>query len=202
MGKQSKPKRGQKGWMPVLFSVLVMLVLFPACTKEKLEEISSGLEEGLGQLPGAPLDPIKEVLPETGKIELQSSPPITVDKAIAAVYAVGDGRPNSVQITSYDPGGTSTGSPSIFLHGNLDSGTSTVALVANKPVPCMMYVEQTSGGEVFRTPVGSPVKVIFGAMNMQEKTIEATLGPCALRGSDGNSIRIPGGKILAIVNGN
>ena len=140
-----------------------------------------------------------EILGPTGNISIATKTPIDVDYALAKMHSVEEGRANSFQISSYDPESGKVTLPAVFLYATTE--VETVALLAGKSLPCNLFVERGSDSSIARTPVGSPVIITFGSMNMQEKTITATIAPCKLLGSDGNPVDVAGGQILAVVEG-
>lgn len=177
------------------------------CSKEDIEGLGDTLKEQTDKIVQQGKDAAGKIaqegealLPESGKISLQSAPPVETSKAIAEMHVVGDGRKNSIQICSYEPGAQTTGSPSVFIHAT--TSIQSVALLAGQTVPCNVYVEMSPNSPIARNQIGSPVPIVFGSMNMSEKTITATIGQCTLVDTDGKPFSVGGGEILAVVRGN
>lgn len=188
---------------PFCLGLLIAFGSLLGCSKEDLKGINDTLNEQKDKLVKASKELAeegKELLPETGKIVLGSSPAIETSVGIATIYVVGDGRKNSMQITSYEPGADSTGYPAVFIHATTE--IETIALLAGKVIDCNVYVAADSSGTVARNEIGSPIPVAFGSMNMQEKTISASIERCRLVTSDGKPFSIASGQILAVVRGN
>ncbi|QDV45650.1 hypothetical protein Enr13x_55290 [Stieleria neptunia] len=190
--------------------MLLLLLCLPAlsaCSKDKLKELADTVQkEGTNlvkeskKMTDALVEPAKEELPETGRMVIKTAEPIEIDQAVVTMHVVGDGRKNSLQITSYPPGAERASAPAVFLHGT--TTVETVALLAGKSLSCNLFVEPKAGAPIARNEVGRPVSVTFGSMNMQEKTMVATIEPCTLIGSDDQPLEIGGGEILAVVIGN
>ena len=142
---------------------LVGVSLMAGCSKKELEEAANAVTEKAssvaesvktqgGQLAenateaatsgGSVVDKLKTAtsLGETGKIVLRSTEPIEVPRAAIVLHSVGDGRKNSLQITSYLPGAESTGSPSVFLHANTE--IKSLAELEGKTMACNLFVER------------------------------------------------------------
>ncbi len=145
------------------------------------------------------VEPAEEPLPETGKLLIKMDEPLEIDHAVVKMHVVGDGRKNSLQITSYPPGVEHTPAPAVFLHATTE--VETVALLAGKSLPCNLFVEPRAGAPIARSEIGHPVSVTFGSMNMQEKTITATIDTCTLIDSNDQPLALAGGEILAVVEG-
>ncbi|QEF98473.1 hypothetical protein Mal15_25250 [Stieleria maiorica] len=187
-------------------ALAICLVALPACSKEKLKELADTVQkEGESlvkeskKMTDALVETAEEPLAETGKILLKTPEPLEIDQAVVKVHVVGDGRKHSLQITSYPPGAERTPAPAVFLHATTD--VETVALLAGKSLPCNMFVEPRAGAPIARNPIGHPVSVTFESMNMQEKTITATIDACTLIDSNDQPLAIAGGEILAVVEG-
>ncbi|MDV6034327.1 MAG: hypothetical protein F9B45_30380 [Phycisphaera sp. RhM] len=190
--------------------LLLLLLCVPAlsgCSKEKLKDLADTVQtEGKNlvkeskKMTDALVETAKEELPETGRMVIQTAEPIEIDQAVVTMHVVGDGRENSLQITSYPPGAERTSAPAVFLH--CTTTVETVALLAGKSLPCNLFIEPKPGAAIARNEIGRPVSVTFGSMNMQEKTMAATIEPCTLIGSDDQPLQIAGGEILAVVEGN
>ncbi|MEL6109575.1 MAG: hypothetical protein AAFU85_26495 [Planctomycetota bacterium] len=197
-----------------LFSVLLGLLLLAGCSKEDLEKAANsakqaasdvaakGLAEGekivakSKEVTDTLVEKAEEVLPAAGKIKLATEPtPIETDRGIIVMYSVGDGRKNSMQITSYEPKAASIDSTAVFIHATTD--IETVALLGGKTIPCNVFVE--SAGVVSRNVFGKPVEITFGMINVEENTISATMPACMLLGSNNKPLSLAGGEIVAVI---
>lgn len=187
-------------------SILLGLSVFccSGCSKEKLNDLANQVQtqgESLvkesKKLSDSLVETAKEQLPESGHMTIMTSEPIKIDQAVIKMHVVGDGRKNSLQITSYQPAMANTAAPAVLIHST--TAIETVALLAGKSLPCNVFVEPKSDAAIARNEIGRPVAVTFGSMNMQEKTITATMEACTLMGSDGQPLQIDGADILAVV---
>ncbi|MEO1526131.1 MAG: hypothetical protein AAFX06_11895 [Planctomycetota bacterium] len=192
-----------RGCFAAVLSLLLGLVLSIGCSKEDLENAANSAKQAASdvaakskQVTDSLVEKAEEALPSAGKITLQTATePIETDRGVIVLYRVGDGRKNSMQITSYKPGASSIGTTAVFIHATTE--IDTVALLGGKTIPCNVYVE--SGGVVARNVIGQPVDVSFATINVQENTISATMPPCTLLGSDNKPVSISGGNIVAVV---
>ncbi|MCA9139640.1 MAG: hypothetical protein KDB00_22860, partial [Planctomycetales bacterium] len=182
------------------------LISISGCSKEKLSDIANKVQtqgESLvkesKKMTDALVETAKEPLNASGHMTIKSAEPIEINKAVVKMHVIGDGRKNSLQITSYSPGVAHTSVPAVFIHST--TSIESVALLAGKSVPCNVFIEPKSGAPIARNEVGRPVAVTFGSMNMQDKTITATIEPCTLIGSDDQPLKIDGGDIVAFVEG-
>lgn len=176
------------------------------CSKEEIIELADQVQEkGEGFVVESKKvtdslvrGPEEEEIP-TGRMTIATPDPIEVDFALVKMHVVGDGRDQSLQITSYDPTSEAMARPAVLLHAS--TNVETVALLAGKPLKCNLFIQTELNSAIARTPVNEPVTVNFGAMNMQERSITATIDPCVLVGSDGETIDVSGGEIFGIVSG-
>jgi hypothetical protein len=188
----------------VSFTLVICLAISPGCSKKKLEDIANQVQakgkdlvKESKKMTDSLVKEAEAVLPESGNMTIQTPETIEIDQAVIKMHVVGDGRMNSLQITSYPPGTEYPPAPAVFLQAT--TAIETVALLAGKSVPCNFFIDRQSGAAIARNEIGQPVSVTFGSMNMQEKTITATIEACRLVGSDNEPLVIGGGKILAVV---
>lgn len=184
--------------------LLVLAIVLSGCSKEDLNDIANQVQtqgENLvkesKKMTDSLVETAKEQLPESGNMLIKLDQPLQLDQAVIKLHVVGDGRKNSMQITSYTPGEQYLSAPAVFIHAT--TSIETVALLGGKSIPCNLYVEPGAGSAIARNKVGSPVSLTFGSMNMQEKTITATIEACTLIGSDDQPVAVAGGDILAVV---
>ena len=209
---QRIPRQRQVSGIAALLFCLCVPVL-GGCSKEDLEKAASsakqaasdvaskGMEQGekfvakSKEVTDSIVEKAEEALPPSGSIKIQTAKPIELNEGVIVLYSVGDGRKNSMQITSYDPGKPAIGETAVFIHATTD--IETVALLGGKTVPCNVYVE--SGGVVARNLIGQPVQISFATINVEKNTINATLPACKLLGSDNKPLDIAGGQIEAVI---
>lgn len=200
--------RGQRGWCVCLtVASILWMGCVSGCSKEKLNELADTVKEQGGNLvkeskkmTDSLVEPAEEPLPETGKMTINMADSIEINQAIVQMHVVGDGRKNSLQITSYPPGQPRVPSPAVFLQATTE--VETAALLAGKSIACTMFFDAGGNLPIAKTAPDHPIIVTFGSMNMQEKTIPATIDACSLQAADGTSVDLLGGEILAIVEGN
>lgn len=164
---------------------------------DKVQATGEDLVKESRKITDSLVETAKEQLPETGSMTIQTPEPLELDQAIVRLHVIGDGRKNSLQITSYSPDAKQPPAPAVFLQGSTE--IETVALLAGKSVACNFFIETKSGAAIARNEVGRPVAVTFGSMNMQEQTITATIAACTLVGSDDKPLAIGDSQILAVV---
>jgi hypothetical protein len=189
-------------WLRGVLKLLLLgvLVMPAGCSKE---EIKQKLEEAKTQaqsLKESAVQAVEEKLPETGSFTLQMSPTAApIKKADLEVISIGDGRPNIVQIVSYDPAKTSRSYPTVMLHG-ATTATSASAL-SGETVQCDMYFQASSSAPIAVTKPGGSVAVTFGSLNTEDNALSATLGMAELIGSDDKPVQIQGGDVVAVIRG-
>ncbi|MCO8124381.1 hypothetical protein NHH03_21760 [Stieleria sp. TO1_6] len=196
---------GQKTLALLLIPFGVMLA--QGCSKEKLTQIANSVQQQGEQfvieskkMTDSLVETPEEPPAETGKITIGTDKPLEIDQAVAIMHDVGDGRQNSLQITSYPPDSQHPSAPAVFLHATTD--VQTIALLGGQSIQCNLFIEPKSGAAIARNEIGRPVTVTFGSMNMEQQTITASIEPCVLIGSDNQPMNISGGQILAVVQGN
>jgi hypothetical protein len=192
--------------------LLVVLFLFLAplgCSKEELKKAyddaktktedltaqatakaNATLEEATAKL--------EEVLPATGSITARGSLPIEkTGKANIEVIVIGDGRPNVVQVLSYEDDQESMSYPAVLLHGTTDANSAKS--LAGSSVNCDLYMQATASGPIVMTAPGGHVAVTFNQFNSEDGTISASIAAGEVISSDETTAQFLGGELVAVV---
>ena len=181
----------------VAFALLLTLSVSNGCSKEDVKQALDDATAQTKRLTESAVEAVEERLPETGKIQLKTNPPTEpIKRADVELIAIGDGRPNVVQILTYDPSTSARSFPAVLLHGTTDA--STVSSLAGTTIQCDMYLSTASSAPIAMTKPGQSVAVTFGPLIPEDNAISATLGMASLIGTDDQPITILGGEILAV----
>lgn len=185
----------------VLTLLLLGILILPAgCSKEEIKAKLKEAQDKVEAVAESTVQAVEERLPESGSVALQMTPAVEkTGTADVELISIGDGRPNVVQIITYDPSATTRSYPSIMLHGTTDA-TSASAL-SGDTIECDMYFQASYDTPIAMTKPGGSVAVKFGAFNAEDNALTATFGMTQLLGSDDRSVQIAGGDIVAVVRG-
>ena len=144
------------------------------------------------------VEAVEDTLPESGEVTLNLQPdPIAISNAELDLISIGDGRPNVVQIITYNPDASSRSYPALLLHGT--TNMSTASSLAGEKVQCDVYYQASESSPIAMTLPGEAMTFAFQQYNPTDKALTATLGMISLRGSDGSVIQIEGGDVLAVI---
>ena len=191
-----------------LVAVLAFLTL--GCSKEKRKQFTAAVQQGASDLAESASDfatsavesateTVKEQLPATGTISLQSNPELKASVANIEVISVGDGRRNVVQIASYKVGSVPDTYPSIFLQGLTDAGDP--ASLSESSVECELFVQASANAPIAATTSGEKIKVSFSKLDPAAKSLTASVSNCSLLDTENKTTSISGGQIVAIFGG-
>ena len=181
----------------VSIAIVMTISVFNGCSKE---DVKQALDEAIAktkQLTKSAVEAVEERLPGDGNIQLKINPPTRTKQADLGLIVIGDGRPNVVQIMSYDPSTSSRSYPAILLHGTTDA--STISSLAGKTIQCDMYLSSAASAPIAMTKPGKSISITFGPHVPDDNAIRATLGMASLIGSDDQAFTILGGEILAVI---
>jgi hypothetical protein len=198
--KLRKPHRSYlRSIQRVLALLLFGILLVPAgCSKEEIKEKLKQAQEKVEAVAESTAKAVEDRLPETGSITLELSQPTEqLKRADFELIVIGDGRPNVVQILTYDPGSSSRDYPCVLLHGTTKA--TSAAGLSSETVACDMYFQASASGPVVMTKPGASVLVTFGSLSVEENTLSASLGAAELDSSDNSPISIRGGDLVAVV---
>ncbi len=185
-------------WL-VAASVLV-LILSSGCSRDELKQAYEDAKVKTQELASSTKEAVEAQLPATGAVTLRTTPAMPpTTGATLELISIGDGRPSVLQVTSYDPGNSTKTYPSILLHGTTAVGS--VESLAGTKIQCDMYLRVSRTMPIAITANGKPATVTFSGINAEEKTITATIEPVELIGSDGKSIQVLGGDLVAVIGG-
>lgn len=187
--------------------LLLVVVAGSGCSKEEMQEKLEAAKAKTKSLTDSAVQAVEERLPESGHVALEldasqgsgASGPIELKLANIEVIAIGDGRPNVVQIVTYDPSASSRTFPSLMLHGTTTA--SSASALSGTTVDCDMYYQSSASDPIAKTAIGQTVAVSFGALNAEDNALPATIGAVGLVGSDDQPVRIRGGELLAVIRG-
>lgn len=183
----------------MLILLLAIAIAPTGCSKEEIKQKFEEAKAKTQAMTESAVEAVEEKLPERGSIALQTNPPVEIKKADIELISIGDGRPNVVQIVSYNPSTTTRTYPSVLLHGTT-TATSAAAL-AGETVMCDMYYQASATAPAAMTKPGGYVSVEFGAVNAEDHALPATLREVELVGSDDKTVQIRGGAIVAVIRG-
>ncbi|WP_250931033.1 hypothetical protein [Aporhodopirellula aestuarii] len=194
--------------LPILVVVLVMLVC-GGCSKDELkkayndakaktENIATSTKEKVDSAVSSTVTAIEETLPETGSISVRGSVPIEkTSKASLEVISIGDGRPNVVQILSYDPQQPQMTFPAVLLQGPTEA--TSAQTLAGKSVECDLYFQADANGPIIMNKPGGHVAVTFNQFSAEEGTITASIAGGDVISSDEQTAQFLGGELIALV---
>lgn len=183
----------------LLTLLLFFILLMPGgCSKEELKEKLKQAQEKVESVAESTVKAVEDKLPETGSITLEMSPSVEeMKRADFELITIGDGRPNVIQILTYDPASSTRTYPCVLLHGTTKA--TSAAGLSSETVACDMYLQASAISPIVMTKPGGSVAVTFGSLNVDEDTLTATLGAADLVSADNSPINISGGQLVAVV---
>ncbi|MGB7324222.1 MAG: hypothetical protein WBD31_05085 [Rubripirellula sp.] len=183
---------------PMLFTLLLAMLCSSGCSKAEMKQALEEAKVKTQDLAASTQKAVEKHLPPSGEITLRTTPAIeTTGRASLEVIAIGNGRPNVVQVTSYDPANSSKDYPAILLHGTTDAANASA--LAGKTLSCDVYLHASRTSAVAMTGPGQSAQLTFASIDPAEHTIKATIGSVQLVTSDGKSVSVQGGDLLAVV---
>jgi hypothetical protein len=186
--------------MRFLTLLLLGIVIVPSgCSKEEIKQKFEEAKAKTQEMTASAVEAVEERLPESGSIVLEMTPVVEIKQADVELISIGDGRPNVVQIVSYDPSTTSRSFPCVLLHGTTTAKSASA--LAGETITCDMYFQASPTAAVAMTKPGGSVSVQFGAVNVEDNALSATLLQAELVGSDDKPVQIRGGEIVAVIRG-
>ena len=183
----------------VLIALVPIAIVAAGCSREEVKQKFEEAKAKTQAMAESAVEAVEERLPDTGSFTLETDPPVEIKKADIELISIGDGRPNVVQIVTYDPSTTARAYPSVLLHGTTTA--TTAAALAGETVMCDMYYQASATTPAAMTKPGGSVSVEFGALNTEDNALPATLREAELVGSDDKPIQIRGGAIVAVIRG-
>ncbi|MDA9934546.1 hypothetical protein OAG76_00545 [Rubripirellula sp.] len=182
----------------VVLPFTLVLFLAPGCSKEEMDQALETAKSKTKSMTNSAVVAVEETLPESGEVTLNIKPnPIAISNAELDLISIGDGRPNVVQITTYDPDASSRSYPALLLHGI--TNMSTASSLAGEKVQCDVYYQASETSPIAMTQPGEAMTVAFQQYNPTDQALTATLGMISMLGSDGSVIQIEGGDVLAVI---
>ena len=182
----------------VVLPFTVVLFLAPGCSKEEMNQALETAKSKAESMTNSAVEAAEETLPEAGEVTLNFKPDsIAISNAALDLISIGDGRPNVVQISTYNPNASSRSYPALLLHGT--TNMSTASSLAGEKVQCDVYYQESENSPIAMTQPGEAMTVAFQQYNPTDKALTATFGIISLRGSDGSVIQIEGGNVLAVI---
>ncbi len=182
----------------VVLPFTVVLFLAPGCSKEEMNQALETAKSKAESMTNSAVEAAEETLPEAGEVTLNFKPdPIAISNAALDLISIGDGRPNVVQISTYNPNASSRSYPALLLHGI--TNISTASSLAGEKVQCDVYFQKSENSPIAMTQPGEAMTVAFQQYNPTDKALTATLGIISMRGSDGSVIQIEGGDVLTVI---
>ncbi len=174
------------------------------CSKKQLSDLADTVSEKGGDLireskqatDSLVNDPEPQPGP-TGHFSVQLASPLEFDQATIRLFVIGDGRPQSLQIATYDTESDQLSSPSLFLVGS--TSIETIPLHENQTIACDLFIAPPLNRPLLRTPIGSTVDVTFDSIDFSVGTITGIISSCTLLSSDGTSVNCNGGQFRAVI---
>jgi hypothetical protein len=184
--------------------VALAVIYSNGCSKQ---ELKNALEEAKTQTKSlaestveATVEAVQDKLPQRGVLKLDSSPStLEIGQLSIELINIGDGRPNAIQFATYDTARPGRTFPAILLHGTSTAGTA--ASLVGQTVACDVYYQTSAEAPISMTKPGSSLAVTFNSLNQEDNTLNATLGPGELLGSDDQVLTIRGGEAVAVIIG-
>lgn len=181
----------------MLILLLAIAIAPTGCSKEEIKQKFEEAKAKTQEITESAVEAVEERLPEKGSIALETNPPVEIKKADIELISIGDGRPNVVQILSYDPSATTRTYPSVLLHGTTNA--TRAEDLSGETVMCDMYYQASATAPAAMNQPGGYVSVEFGALNAEDHALPATLREVELVGSDDKPVPIRGGAIAAVI---
>lgn len=178
--------------------VALVLNVVTGCSKKEMSQALETAKSKTRAFTNSAVEAVEETRPESGEVTLNLAPNrITISNAELDLISIGDGRPNVVQITTYDPDASSRSYPRFLLHGI--TNISTASNLAGEKVQCDVYYQESETSPTAMTQPGEAMTVTFQRNNSTAKVLTATLAMISLHGSDDSVIHIEGGNVLAVI---
>ena len=130
--KGGSPRSGTVSSTTLVLSFTLVLFLAPGCSKE---ELNQALESAKSKTKSLTSSTVEEIVPVSGEVILNfKTNPIKIANAEIDLIRIRDGRPNVIQITTYDPETSARSYPVLLLHGI--TNISTTASLAGETIQC------------------------------------------------------------------
>ncbi len=176
----------------------MVLGLSAGCSKEKIQAAIEEAKTQTKSFTESTVEAIEEKLPERGSLTLETSPPTPPTKQLdVELITIGDGRPNVVQIVSYDLRQPGRSFPAIMLQGATAAGTA--ASLVGQTIECDVYYQASAETPIAITRPGNSLAVTFDTLNDEQTVLNATLGSVDLLRSDEQTVSIQGGRVVAVI---
>ena len=180
--------------------LMVVLSISSGCSKEEMNQALEKAKSKTQSMTQSAVQAVEEQLPETGMINLNMTPSAVAISAVdLELISIGDGRPNVVQIVTYDPSASTRSYPALLLHGTTE--ISSASALAGERVLCDLYYQATNSSPIAMTKPGEAIVVEFQQYKPEDNALTATVGAVALLGSDDRTVQIEGGDFLAVIRG-
>lgn len=196
-----QPSRRSLGWV---CTATMLVFSFGGCSKESIDSAVSAVKETGQDLASRTQDmannavtAAKEQLPETGSASLNLDPRFVSDSAQVRIVNIADGRESVLQISNYAPDTVPSSYPQLFIQGN--TRASSISQLSGKAVMCSIYAKSDASSPLIATPDGELIRVMFSSPNIEKGTIKATINRGNLITPAGQTIRLNGGSVTALV---
>ena len=172
------------------------LAFLAACSKEEMQQALDDAKAKTQEISASAVAKVEEVLPETGRVALRFNGAELPEskRATIEVIQIGDGRSGVVQIRT-DAGQSNPTFPVVMLQGRTEA--TSVADLAGQSVDCDVMI-RPSFDQSWMTPPDSVCRVTFSTFDIEQKAITATLSTGQLMATDGKSIQMTGGDVIAV----
>ena len=173
------------------YALGLFLLVQAGCSKEKLDEMVTAAKDKASEInQTVQSNPtVADILPASGKAEVQiASGPIRATATYVRLYSIGDGRPNVVQWTSYEPEAGPQTYPALLARGT--TAATSLQSLAGQPLATTLYVQSTSTSPVLSNSGTAPVQATVQNYNEQDKTLALQIGPCQLISATGERVDV------------
>ena len=192
------PRSGAVSSTTLVLSFTLVLFLAPGCSKEELNQALESAKSKTKSLTSSTVEAVEEIVPVSGEVILNfKTNPIKIANAEIDLIRIRDGRPNVVQITTYDPDTFIRSYPILLLHGITHISTATS--LAGETIQCDVYYQERETSPIAMTLPGEAITFTFQQYNPTDQLFTASLGMISLHKSDGSTIQVDGGNALAVL---
>ncbi len=182
---------------PGSLSLALMLLLLSGCSKEKMDEMVNSVKEQANVVAekakasaeaATNSSVIADILPPSGEAKVMMSPPVSMSSAYARFYTMGDGRPEVIQWTSYEPEAGPNTYPALLIRATTTA--TTVSSLAGQSLSGDIYFQAQSGGPVWTSK--ELVNITVAPQNAESKTLDASIGPIQFIDATGQATQVNG----------
>lgn len=187
------------GAVIVILSILcVGLCTGSGCSKDEIKQALDQAKSQTKSLTESAVQVVEDRLPESGSVSLESSPPTSpIGQLDLRLITIGDGRPNVVQMVSYEVVRPGRSFPAIMFQGT--TVTPLVSSLVGETVDCDVYYQAQADTPVAITKPGASAAISFESYSEKDNTLHASVAAFELLGSDGRTVDVQAGQLVAVI---